>query len=492
MVGALNILLAGAGVLAGPGPAGGSITIRKVAIAEYRTGYLYSDGGFYSFEQGKFTRYNFGGRAVIDVCSGFNLLLALDDRGYVWTTQLGQTAVKRIDTDTTGAAFDGNTAIFGYANGHTSIRRDKSCWYWGDDTFHLFHSTGSITIRPVRISPAGMKVKKVVMGYYRILVLTVDGEVWEWDRGRGLKPVRKMLPGKAVDIFASHWDYAGCIVQGYPYIWGTAFGFWGGKEVAQEPVPLKGLWRMTVPVKEIVASYNTIHYIDSMGRLFGIGDNAMGEIGNGEELVNQYNYPARYSWTFNKDERLTGAPPVQVGKGIRWKALFGDNFLAFYKYAIDEQGNLYFWGRDKALASGRGYLNLDEARYPNALDVLMPTRVDPLSAVFQTYHFRLPSLRVGPDKVITEPDVELTAEVIPAALVRSTSQAANGIDTLSYDIESYQWTKVKGGECRIVYPNSTGTRVEGLKPGNYVFNLKTTDSNGGTQSGNVSVTVRPK
>ena len=477
-------------VLAVPGDSG--LVIRKVAIAEYRTGYLYSNGGFYSFEQGKFIRYNFGERKITDVCSGFNLLLALDDRGYVWTTQLGVTSVVRIETDTTGGAFDKNEAIFGYANGHTSIRSDKSLWYWGDDTFHLFHSTGALRMRPVRISPAGMKVKKVVMSWFRIVALTENGEVWEWLRGKGVRPVRKLLPGRATDIFNSQWDYAGCIIMGYPYIWGTAFGFWGGSAEALEPFPLKNLWKMTAPVKAIVASYNTIHYIDSEGRLFGIGDNVMGEIGNGIELVNQRHYTARYSWTFNKNEQLTGAPPIQIGKGIRWKALFADNFLAFYKYAVDEHDNLYFWGRDKALASGRGYINLEEAIYPNALDVLEPTKVDPLTAVFQPYHFQLPSLQVGPDQVITGSSVELKADARPAMLVRSTLRAANGIDTLSYDIESYEWTVVRGGPCRIVTPHSAHTVVEGLQPGTYVFNLKTTDSNKGTQSKDVLVTVRKK
>jgi hypothetical protein len=488
----LTILMSGLGlaVLAGPGDSG--LVIRKVAIAEYRTGYLYSNGGFYSFEQGKFIRYNYGERKITDVCSGFNLLLALDDRGYVWTTQLGVTSVVRIETDTTGGAFDKNEAIFGYANGHTSIRSDKSLWYWGDDTFHLFHSTGALRMRPVRISPAGMKVKKVVMSWFRIVVLTENGEVWEWLRGKGVRPVRKVLPGKATDIFNSQWDYAGCIIMGYPYIWGTAFGFWGGSAEALEPFPLKNLWKMTAPVKAIVASYNTIHYIDNEGRLFGIGDNVMGEIGNGIELVNQRHYTARYSWTFNKNEQLTGAPPIQIGKGIRWKALFADNFLAFYKYAVDEHDNLYFWGRDKALASGRGYINLEEAIYPNALDVLEPTKVDPLTAVFQPYHFQLPSLQVGPDQVITGSSVELKGDARPAMLVRSTLRAANGIDTLSYDIESYEWTVARGGPCRIVTPHAAHTVVEGLQPGIYIFNLKTTDSNKGTQSKDVMVTVRKK
>lgn len=463
------------------------LVIRKVAIAEYRTGYLYSNGGFYSFESGRFIRYNYGGRRIVDCCAGFNLLLALDDQGFVWTTQLGRPEVVKIATDSAGAAFDKNEAIFGYANGHTSIRSDKSLWYWGDDTFHLFHSTGGVRIRPVRISPEGMRVKKVVMSWFRIEVLTENGEVWEWLRGKGVKPVQKVLPGKATDIFNSQWDYAGCIIGGYPYIWGTEFGFWGGSGPSNEPFALRSLWKMSAPVKAIVASFNTIHYIDTRGRLFGIGDNAMGEIGNGTELVNQSHYLARYSWTFNKAEKLTGAPPIQIGKGIKWKNIWADNFLAFYKYAVDENDNLYFWGRDKALASGRGFINMDEAAYPNALDVLEPLKVDPLTAIYQPYKFVQPSLEVVGAQSVTGSSVELSGVAKPPMLVRSTLRAANGIDTLSYDIERYEWTQLSGKPCKIVSPHSARTVVEGLQAGEYVFNLKTTDSNRGTQSKNVVV-----
>src|SRR5258708_39284453 len=99
---------------------------------------------------------------------------------------------------------------------------------------------------------------------------------------------------------------------------------------------------MKVPEKEITANFHTIHYIDSLGRLFGIGDNVMGEIGNGKALVGQSNYPGHYGWNRVRDEYLTGAPPIQIGQCIRWKHLFSDNFLTVYPYNNDENESLYF------------------------------------------------------------------------------------------------------------------------------------------------------
>ena len=77
-------------------------------------------------------------------------------------------------------------------------------------------------------------------------------------------------------------------------------------------------------------------------------------------------------------------------------------------------------------------------------------------------------------------------------MVKATSLAANGIDTIPYKIVSWHWTLIKGaGNALIVAPRSPATTVTGLKPGTYLFNLLTTDNNTGTQSANITLTVLP-
>ncbi|MHA4809344.1 PKD domain-containing protein [Flavitalea flava] len=479
---------------------GKNLVVTKVAITEYRTGYLYSDSNFYSFYNGDFIQYDFNDRKIVDVATGFNLLLALDDEGFVWSTRITDAICTRIDKDNTGAAFNGNTAIFGFGNTHTSIRADGSLWYWGEDFYNLYHSTGKINIeRPVRISPKGMKVRKVVMGN-KLLVLTRSGEVWDWSIGGGLTPVKRVVPRPAIDIFGSNFAYQGCIIPepggnqggqlaGYPYIYGTDFSFWGGNDALEQPTSMKELWKVRSPIKEIAASSNTIHYIDVEGRMFGMGDNSQGEVGNGVELVNQSTYAKPHSWTFNKGEAYTGAPPVQIGAGIKWKKLFSNNFISFYKYALDEKDNLYSWGRNKALALGNGYLNMQEATYPNAMDVLVPTIVRPISSRFQTYTFTPPSISAGPEQTVKGSSVTLKGYATPPRLIKNTIVAANGIDTIGYKIVSYKWTRVSGRGGIINSPDSATTTVTGLTPGVYIFSLKATDNNTGTQQALVTITV---
>ncbi|HEU4471297.1 MAG TPA: T9SS type A sorting domain-containing protein [Flavisolibacter sp.] len=470
--------------------------VTKVAITEYKVGYLASDSNFYSFTNQVMQPYNLGGKKVVDVCAGFNVLIMLDNEGYVWRHVQNNTVPVRWNTDTTGAAFNNNIAIYGYYPTYTSIRSDSSLWYWGEDNYNLFPGTAWIT-KPIKLSPPGMKVKKVVMGG-KILVLTTNGQVWEWTKNGSLTPTQINIPRPAIDIFGSHWNYQGCIIpdpapasqtMGYPYVWGSEFGFWGGTAPYSQPTPIRNLWNLTAPIKEIATSYNTTHYIDSLGRMFGIGDNPNGEVGNGQELVNHSDiYPTPFAWSWNKGEKWVGAPPVEIGVGIRWKKLFSNNTLAFFKYAQDENDSLYSWGRNKALALGNGYLNMQEAQLPNAMDVLVPTMVSPLSAKYQQYNFTKHTINAGPDQTITSSVATLSGSGTPSKLT-ATGPLNNGRPTITYDFVSYLWTKISGAGGAITSPNSLNTTVTGLTTGTYKFKLLITDNNTGTIADTVTINV---
>ncbi|MHA4809671.1 PKD domain-containing protein [Flavitalea flava] len=478
------------------------LTVKKVILCEYRTFYIASDGKIYSFNAGspKVVQIPINGRTAIDGAGGFNKFRVLDDQGYIWNSAQDLTTnTNRFDTDASGAPFDKNISVDAYANTSATIRTDGSVWYFGDDTFHFFHTTGKVDMKPTQLSPKGMVFKKIKFGGNRLVGLTSAGQVYEWTFGKGTTPVQKTIPAPAIDIFASHVDYAGCIIPataggttGYPYVWGYYFGAWGGNTGYSQPTSVKTLWGVQSPIKTIDVNWNTTHYIDDQNRMWGLGFNVQGEVGIGSELVSQYNYSSfpSYSWSFTDGEGFSGVPAKQISAGTQWSQLFSNNWFSFYKYALDVNGNLYSWGRNKALDLGNGFLNMQEQYSPNAMDVLVPTKVTPLTTAFQRYNFTAPSISAGGAQTITGSIGTLTGLAKAPQLTKTTSIAANLIDLVGFNIVSYKWTKVSGpASGTITLPNSAITTVTGLATGTYVFNLLTTDNNKGTQSANVTIKV---
>jgi len=488
--------------------------IRKVGVSEYRTWYYLSDSTLWAFHNGSTFPVEYKpptGRKWSFIFGGFNIVNVLDDLGYLWQCKTFNVDVTtntyRVDTDTTGAAFSGNIFIDGYSNAVVTIRADSSIWYGGKDVYSLFYSGGSLvfstgtTMKFTQLSPAGMKFKKVLCGGNGIIALTTDGKVYKWANNGSRTPTLYSTPRAAIDIFISNVDFQGCIIpdatgsqtMGYPYVWGTATSLYGGSTAFTTPTSIKSLWGMTVPIKEISVDQNTIHYIDSLGRLWGCGWNSFGEVGNGQEFVNKYYYPGfpGYGWTRNNGENPTGIP-VQIKPGTLFKHVWGTTWFGYYKYAQDLNDSVYSWGWNKALVLGNGYANTSEndANHYNDMDVTVPTQVHPLSARYTVYNFTPPALSAGTNKTITTTSTSLTASGNPELMISQIHPSPNGIDTLRCKWISYAWTKVSGpNNPTITAATSQSTSVTGLVNGTYVFQVLATDDNTGQDTAQIQVIV---
>ena len=474
--------------------------VRKVACTEYRDAYLYSDSTARALvwnqaaNQNEFAPLPINGRKAVDIAtSGFKLLTILDDSGYVWLNQDNVTST-RWDTDTTGAPFNGNKAIYGYFFTYLSIRNDGSIWYWGADEYHFYNPSGVNINRPVKLhAPAGVQFTKLAPGN-TLLALATNGDVYAWSMGDS-NYTKVTLPRPASDIAAGHLDFNIVVVpdagstgnMGWPYAFGIENLYYGASSAGtmSAPIALKTVWGMTSPIKEITANSNVITYIDSLGDLYGIGDNAVGEIGNGQELVNHAElYATPYGWSWNKYGLMTPAP-VHVAAGTKFKKLFTGISFAFYHYALDQNDSLYFWGRNKSFVGGDGAYNNNEADYPNALDILTPSlrtplRLTPDSVVY--YSFTPYTLTPPAAQTVHTSTTSLTATATPSLLT------AAGHPNYGYTIVKYHWTQLSGpSTATITHPDSLNTTATGLTNGTYIFTIQTTDNNTATISANDTV-----
>jgi hypothetical protein len=470
-------------------PGGGGLYVTKVACTEYGAYWLYSDEKcyVYGFNQAanrvEIMPYNLGGKKVKDISIGFNICTMIDEDGYAWVGRRTSVIPDRINADTTGAVFNNNKSIYGYFFTYVTLKNDGSLWYWGNDDYDLYAGSAVIT-KPIKLSPAGVTFTKVSLGR-KILALTTDGRVYEWSQGN-INPVIRTFPRPAIDIFGSRWDFFGALVpdatgsqtMGYPYVWGSDYQFWGGSQTAANPVGIKNLWNLTVPIKKINANQNTIAYIDSLGRLFTLGDNVQGELGIGSEWVNHAEMnPKPYDWDWGKG-RLMYTKPQQVlpQSGIKWKDIFTSNVYTFYWWGLDENNVAYHWGRDKALVGGRGLISSAEATYPNGLDVLVPTARNPMQASpVVSVPFSIYKLNAGADQTTSNATVTLSA---------------TGTATSTYTITGWVWKKISGpGAPVITNPQSKTTTVTDLIPGTYQFSVQMIDNNTATISDTVKITV---
>ena len=465
--------------------------VSKVGCGEYARfilragdGFVYED--YWNGHNVSLTAVNTDGKRITDIAGALYTAVGVDEDGYAWVFGQGSITPAKITTDTTGAPFTHNIACTGYFGTYTTLKSDGTIWTWGKDAWALFSDNGGGTLgRPVKLKmPPGVKFKKIKAGN-RLIALASNGAVYEYSANKGI-PVRVPLPLPASDIAASHTGFYIAIVPdrykpgattttpGWPYGWGAESVYFGASGSIVTPIPLKSSWGLKAPIKKITANHNTIHFIDTLGRLFGLGDNPIGEIGNGTELVNHAeSYKTPYAWSWTKHENLVRRP-VEIGSGIKWKDLFADNSYAFYHYALDENDSLYFWGRSKSWVSGLSHSNED--LYPNAFDILTPIMLHPFITPNKHYGvFVKYKCDAGKDQSIVGDSILLTGDATPST---------------GYEIAALKWTRVSGpATCSILSPDSSSTVVKKLATGTYRFRLQMTDNNTATISDTVTIKV---
>jgi alpha-tubulin suppressor-like RCC1 family protein len=499
--------------------------------------------------------------------AGAHHALAIDGEGAVWawgsnrngecgTGAMGDDVVapRRIETDSAGRPFlhvvavNGGGGEGGWAS--AALKSDGTVWVWGN-TRHGIRGNGSEggdNPKPVQVVfPKGIFIVKVLV--YQIgVALDAEGKVWTWGgggqwgveywlgRGEALpnlhvnKPGIVPLPGPAMDIAGGRqWNYA--LLRNHSlYGWGnfTAYlgigdkGFAHQPPAALRPQPLDAVLRLPARVSTIYTNTVATYAILQDSTLWAWGDNAVGAIGNGQELDYE-SYPHSvgvanggvanggaaakpYAWDWGPGELLQ-QKPVHIAEGLHsFTHVWTGNSLVFYAYAEDVHGRLYSWGRNKGCVLGNGVVEADRemghlgGEYPNSWDEPMVTPVWPLE-LKRVYRTTSPLCMKNPGAKACnlymmptgfEPKAVVSvreAGTRKGEIVLDGSGSHDNEQDSGKGIIRYRWKQLAGPvRGLIVIPSMASPLVSRLVPGNYTFELVVTDN--GWKSDSAKITVR--
>ena len=453
----------------------------------------------------------------------------------------------QVATDSLGNAFTGvnylamGSAIFSGGQGYgaciMAIKDDGTLWVWGNTQggYRGDGTYGQVNTRPVQVPfPAGTQITKVFIQNIAI-ALDAAGNVWTWAGNGGMScllgdntrtdyshPMKVNLPGPAKDIAGGGmWSYA-LLQSGNLYGWGLYEGYLGVGSVASSlwtnmpgPILLDGQLNLPAPISKLSMNKTSTYVILTDGTLWAWGGNECGQIGNGQE-INWATYttnpaptggtltPYAWDWGMSPAE-FQQHKPVQIAPGINnFVSLSEGEETVFYKFAVDANGQMYSWGRNKTgiLASGvmdADYQNgLIAATYPNSFDVPWITAINPFAAGAKTILSTSPYCISNPTATGCS-IYSIPANTPPKSVAGPNQTVTTSIANLdgsgssdNVAITYYVWSQVSGpSNALIVIPSGPKAQVRNLVTGTYVFKLKVIDNGWMSDSSTVTITCNP-
>ncbi len=358
----------------------------------------------------------------IDVAAGGYHSLAADRTGNVWTwgsnrfgqkgdgSPLDQEGVPapvanglpaRIPADSTGKDFKDVIRVDSGWWINLALKKDGSVWVWGRNAEETSGLAGDRAIkmlvidRPTQV-PFNPPVCIVDVATSGTLMIARDskGRVWSWGGGAGSKEDRGSGSGeysKPHQLPNLPQVKAIAVGDGFSYALDTNGSLWGwGRSGTYLGLgPAKGGWvpqptptKLAFPefggqkVASVAVSGHTSHVILDDGTLWGWGDSAMGEVGDGQMLDFR---KMNYSWDWGKFELMVFRP-VRIAPQVRnFQAIYSTP-ACFYTYALTRDGKVYSWGRNKTGILGDGIIPTGKvAEHPDSWNVPTATQVFPLT-----------------------------------------------------------------------------------------------------------------
>lgn len=362
----------------------------------------------------------------IDVAGGGYQSLAVDSTGHVWTwgsKLFGQRGDGipvdktkspelwndgtpfRIPQDSTGKDFGDVIGVRSAMWFNVALKKDGTVWVWGMSGKEHPDSTGILgngstqtvaVLRPTQVPfEPGVSIVQIETSESLILARDSKGGVWSWGGGAAPKEARGTgspdysrplrLPNlpEIKDIAAGGAEFSYALdVDGNLWGWGLRGTYLGIGPPNGGWVPVATPKKLSFPefgehkAVSVVASAHSTHVILDDGTLWGWGDSAMGEVGNGVML----DFSTRnYAWNWASYQAMVFRP-VRIVPGVsNFRAIYTTS-QCFYCYAVTADGRVYSWGRNKTGILGNGVLPTGDAgTHPDSWDVALATPVSPLT-----------------------------------------------------------------------------------------------------------------
>ncbi|MBJ6763784.1 hypothetical protein JGU66_23680 [Myxococcaceae bacterium JPH2] len=302
-----------------------------------------------------------------------------------------------IPQDASGQPFNGVVSVRSGLLFNLALKQDGSVWVWGHNGTAVGNSTGIAgdgdtvgrnMTRPFKVPlPTGTRIVDIATNDFIAFALDEQGHAWAWGGGavaqenlgtgrptEYAQPRQVAITSRIVQLAPGGDAFAYALDdQGRLWGWGvrgTYLGL-GSPTGGWNPVATPRL--LSFPefgahrVVQVAASGHTTHVILDDGTLWGWGDSAMGEVGNGA-MLDFATYPTPYRWDWGLFEKLVFRP-VQIAPGVTFRSI-STTSESFYCYAVATDGRVFSWGRNKTGILGNGVLPTgDLANRPDSWNV---------------------------------------------------------------------------------------------------------------------------
>lgn len=369
-----------------------------------------------------------------------------------------------------------------------------------------------------------------IAGIYGMIAISTKDSIICWGSSFGGTPKYIHLPTgwKAYDIAGNgiaYWALADSSGTKGVYSWAPIFtsepayqgqGTGGTSHTSPTRVDknnfVKGMMVGGDYPRFVTCDNEATHFVTVQGRLWSIGGNSVGEIGNGKQLnFATYTFspaptggtPSPYSWDQGLNENNQDTIYNVAPGTTDWDTVYCGISNAWSVCGRRTNGVFYQWGRNKGAQIWNGQIDCDytngnvRATYPDFLNQPYPVQINRAGLGVTLQQSFCPTCIASPSGFPCNL-CTYTLPATPTASAGSTQNLSSGTTTATLSgtgtpgsggfINYYKWTQTTGPACNMWFPGIGTNPISGLQSGQtYTFLLTVTDN--ANQSGTSSVTI---